>query len=183
MLADQTQNLEHNAGMATSSILIRAGKKAVQGALKELRISGNVVSDGSFSRLTSDQLTPKNLNDAWLIGLSSPLPDAARQLSAQTKSLTLTHLNWDGEWLKLWAFDHGELAFQFDSNPSFVTCTVSSPQVDAPGVLAELFGVPDRTRAVTQLLQRRKGLGFITENQRFDQLLELLNVPKLEPMP
>ena len=165
--------------MGTSSLLIRAGKKTVRAAIKALGIVGDVVSEGKYSKLTADQLTPKTLNDAWLISLESPLPSAARAISEQTSSLVLAHLNWGGEWLKLWAFHNGDVAFQYDSNPSFVTCTVSSPDVDAPGILAELFGVPDHTRAITQLLSRRKGLGFITETQRFEQLLTLLGVPKL----
>ena len=163
--------------MGTSSLLIRADKKTVRNALKTLKIKGNTVWNGGFARVVADGLTPENLNDAWLIDLGSPLPSTAQALSQRTGSLVLAQLNWNGEWLKLWAFQNGELAFQYDSNPSFVTCTVSSPDADAPGVLAELFGVPDNTQAIMQLLRRRKGLGFISETQRAEQLEALLGVP------
>jgi hypothetical protein len=163
--------------MATSSLLIRADKKTVQDALRTLKIKENIVTDSVFIRVVADELTPEHLNDAWLMDLGSPLPSTAQRLSQRTGSLVLAQLNWNGEWLKLWAFQNGELAFQYDSNPSFVTCTVSSPDADAPGVLAELFGVPEKARAITQLLTRRKGLGFISETQRAEQLEALLGVP------
>jgi hypothetical protein len=175
--ADVGMILGHNDGMATSSLLIRADKKTVQNALHALKVRGNMVWNGGFVRVVADRLTPEHLNDAWLMDLGAPLPSTAGTLSQHTASLVLAQLNWNGEWLRLWAFQNGELAFQYDSNPSFVTCTVSSPDADAPGVLAELFGVPDNARAITQLLTRRKGLGFISETQRAEQLEALLGVP------
>ncbi len=170
--------LGHHECMATSSLLVRADRDTVQNALNALKVNGNIVWNGGFVRVVADGLRPDNLNDAWLMGQGSPLPSTAQRLSQRTGSLVLAQLNWDGEWLRLWAFQNGELAFQYDSNPSFLTCTVSSPDADAPGVLAELFGVPDKARAITQLLTRRKGLGFISETQRAEQLEALLGVPR-----
>jgi hypothetical protein len=176
--ADVSKIPGHNERMATSSLLIRADRKTVQNALHALKVKGSIVWDGVFVRVIADGLRPDNLNDAWLMNLGSPLPSTAQELSQRTASLVLAQLNWNGEWLRLWAFQDGELAFQYDSNPSFVTCTVSSPDADAPGVLAELFGVPDNARAITQLLTRRRGLGFISETQRAEQLEVLLGVPR-----
>jgi hypothetical protein len=93
-------------------------------------------------------------------------------------------MNLDDELLLLWAFDRGELVFQYDSNPMVLGCPVcsySSETVPAEfsevGRLAELFVVPGRTRALKSWLGRKRGLGFLAESERHGQIARLLELP------
>ncbi len=158
--------------MSNATILVRAAKNTVQDAFPDLK--GNIVQDGAFSSIATSSILPASFQDVWFITDESPLPKLAREVSSKLGTVALAALDWEGELLKLWAFQGGTLAYRYDSNPSYATCTVTSPEQDAPGTLAEAFGVPEKSRVVGQLLSRRKGLGFINETDRLNQLLGLL---------
>lgn len=160
--------------MSTSTVIVRAAKNTVQDAFPSL--GGNIVQDGVFSKVASSSILPASFQEVWFISDDSPLPKLAREVSSTLGTVTLAALDWEGDLLKLWALSSGEVVYRYDSNPSYATCTVTSPEQDAPGTLAELFGVPEKSRAVGQLLSRRKGLGFISETDRLRQLLGLLGV-------
>ena len=158
--------------MSNAAILVRAAKNIVQDAFPDLK--GNIVQDGAFSSIASSSILPASFQDVWFINDDSPLPKLARDISSKLGKVALAALDWEGDLLKLWAFSNGQVAYRYDSNPSYATCTVTSPEQDAPGTLAEAFGVPEKSRVIGQLLSRRKGLGFISETDRLRQLLGLL---------
>jgi hypothetical protein len=160
--------------MSTATVIVRAAKNTVQDAFPSLEKS--VVQDGVFSRIASGSILPTSFQEVWFITDDSPLPKLAGEISSTLGTVALAALDWEGDLLKLWAFQDGQIVYRYDSNPSYATCTVTSPEQDAPGTLAELFGVPEKSRAVGQLLSRRKGLGFISETDRLRQLLGLLGV-------
>jgi hypothetical protein len=158
--------------MSTASIIVRAAKNTVLDAFPSL--DKNTVQDGVFSSINSESIGPKSFQDVWFITDDSPLPKLAREVSSTLGTVALAALDWEGDLLKLWAFQNGQIVYRYDSNPSYATCTITSPEQDAPGTLAELFHVPEKSRAVGQLLSRRKGLGFINETDRLRQLMALL---------
>jgi hypothetical protein len=121
---------------------------------------------------------PVAMTDVWFATPESPLNERAKALSAD--GVTLAGMRWEADVLKLWAFKHGQLEFEYDSSPSFATCTITPPVTSLEGDLAALFGKPDASAAVKRLLARKKGLGFISESQRLAQLLELLGVARTE---
>jgi hypothetical protein len=162
--------------MSTATVITRADKNTVLDAFPSLE--KNTMQDGVFSRIVSEDVMPKSFQDVWFITDDSPLPKLAREISSKLGAVALAALDWEGDLLKLWAFQDGQIAYRYDSNPSYATCTVTSPEQDAPGTLAELFGVPEKSRVVGQLLSRRKGLGFINETDRLKQLLALLGLPE-----
>ncbi len=112
------------------------------------------------------------MTDVWFSTPESPLPALAKAQSASGVALAV--LEWETDVLKLWAFKDGNLELEYDSSPSFATCTITPPVSTGAGDLAALFGVPERSGAVSRLLSRKKGLGFISESQRLTQLLGLL---------
>ncbi len=160
--------------MSTASVIARAAQNTVLDAFPDL--SENTVQDGAFSRITPSSILPVSFQQVWFITDDSPLPKLAQEVSSKLGTATLAALDWEGDLLKLWAFQDGQIAYRYDSNPSYATCTVTSPEQDSPGTLAELFNVPEKSRAIGQLLSRRKGLGFINETDRLRQLLALLGV-------
>jgi hypothetical protein len=162
--------------MSTATVLVRAVQNTVLDAFPDL--TGNIVQDGVFCRITPGSILPASFQEVWFITDDSPLPKLAREISSKLGTVALAALDWEGDLLKLWAFQSGQIAYRYDSNPSYATCTVTSPEQDAPGTLAELFGVPEKSRVVGQLLSRRKGLGFINETDRLKQLLGLLGLPE-----
>jgi hypothetical protein len=158
--------------MSTATVIVQAAKNTVLNAFPNL--SKDIVQDGVFCRITSSSILPASFQDVWFITDDSPLPKLAREVSSTLGTVALAALDWEGDLLKLWAFQSSQIAYRYDSNPSYATCTVTSPEQDAPGTLAELFNVPEKSRAIGQLLSRRKGLGFINETDRLQQLLALL---------
>lgn len=158
--------------MSNAVILVRAAKNTVLDAFSDLE--KNTVQDGVLSRIEANVVMPASFQEVWFITDDSPLPKLAQEVSKRLVTVALAALDWEGDLLKLWGFSSGEIAYRYDSNPSYATCTVASPEQDAPGTLAELFGVPQKSRPVGQLLSRRKGLGFISETDRLRQLLGML---------
>jgi hypothetical protein len=129
--------------------------------------------DGSLEQVA--QPTPTAMTEVWFATPDSPLNAQARERS-KNGATSLSVLQWEADVLKLWAFQDGELQFEYDSSPSFATCTITPPVASGTGDLAALFGRPASSAAVARLLSRKKGLGFISENQRLAQLLGLLGV-------
>jgi hypothetical protein len=135
-----------------------------------------LVNHPSGLELTRDpEFAPSAMTDVWYATAESPLPARAKLLSQG--HATLAAMEWAGEVLKLWAFQDGALKFEYDASPSAMTCTITPPTSSGEGDLGALFGVPDRSAAINKLLSRKKGLGFISESQRLEQLLALLGVP------
>lgn len=93
-------------------------------------------------------------------------------------------MNLDDALLLLWAFDKGELALQYDSNPVVLGCPVcsySSETVTAGisdvGELTGLFSVPEQSRALKSWLGRKRGSGFLGETARHGHVARLLGLP------
>lgn len=129
---------------------------------------------GQTEILRDESLTPQSMTDVWFATPESPLPARARALSANAASLAA--LQWEADVVKLWAFKDGALELEYDSSPSFANCTITAPASTGTGKLGTLFGHPENDAALERLLSRRKGLGFISESQRLQQILELLGV-------
>ncbi len=126
-------------------------------------------------RLTDPTLEPQELKDVWFSDANSPLAKKAKSLS-EGGTVALAILEYQGDVLKFWAFKSGLLVVQYDSSPSFATCTITPPEGDQLENLAELFAVPDQSKAIVQLLKRKRGYGFINERDRLSQLLGLLGL-------
>ncbi len=159
--------------MSTSraSILIRTEKNIV------LPHGLVAVQHGEYLSIQAEQFVPQEFKEAWFLNDDAPLPTLAKALSVHGPSLAM--LNWQDEWLRLWAFQNTQLVFRYDSNPSYATCTVSPAEFNDAGALAALFGKPESAAFVSRLLLRRKGLGFNNESGRFAALLELLGAPRI----
>ncbi len=153
-------------------ILVRTDQPSVQA----LGTNALLESRQGWTIVTRDDLEPREMNDVWFITNASTLPGFAKQLSEQLQTVCLAILNWENDVLKIWVFERGALKLEYDSNPSFVSCTITPPE-GIGGELAVYAGVPDKAQAVKKLLARRRGLGFINETQRLEQLSVLLNAP------
>jgi hypothetical protein len=120
-------------------------------------------------------LEPHSMTDVWYSTPESPLPARARVLSQGGAALAVQ--TWEEDMLRLWAFRDGHLEVEYDASPSAISCTITPPASSGTGDLATVFGVPESSVAVNKLLTRKKGLGFISETQRLERLLELLGLP------
>jgi hypothetical protein len=146
-----------------------------------------VLKTSSGVRIIRDPaLEPHAMTDVWFSTPESPLPAKAQVLSADGTALAI--MQWESDVLKLWAFQNGSLITEYDSSPSFATCTITPPVSSGTATLGTLFGKPENDLAITKLLARKKGLGFISETQRLEGLLNLLGVqqtraPQLEVSP
>ncbi len=134
--------------------------------------------------LRDESLTPQSMTDVWFATMDSALPSRARALSSSNTvslgdTVSLAVVQWETDVIKMWAFKDGALELEYDSSPSFANCTITAPVSLGTGKLGTLFGMPANDAALERLLSRRKGLGFISESQRLQQILELIGV-KLE---
>ena len=140
-----------------------------------------VVKTSSGTEMVRDaSFEPQTMTDVWFSTPESLLPAKAQASSAGGAALAI--MQWEGDVLKLWAFQHGLLRTEYDSSPSFATCTITPPVSTGTELLGELFGKPENATAITKLLARKKGLGFISETQRLEQLLNLLGVKQTQPL-
>jgi hypothetical protein len=126
-------------------------------------------------RHSDPALEPPDLKAVWFADSTSLLAARAAELS-QDGNPALAVLEYEGDSLKLWLFEHGTLTVEYDASPSFATCTITPPVGSDLERMAEAFGVPENTKAVVQLLQRKRGFGFINERDRLRQLLGLLQL-------
>jgi hypothetical protein len=123
--------------------------------------------------------------DGWAFypELEKPLAELAQQLSGAQGCVALG-VACAEEALRLWVFAQGQLVFQYDSNPMHLACPVCSYSEDSVGpemgdveALCRLFGLKE-ARPLKSWLRRKKGLGFLSEKERFEKVLELLGLPK-----
>jgi hypothetical protein len=132
---------------------------------------------GEFVVISGKRLEPVSLLDAWYISSDSPLVKLAAELSHKISSPVLAMLNWENDLLRLWVYSGGKLLSEYDSNPSYATCTVTKPELEHPEAFAEAFEIPERSEAISRLLARKRGLGFMNEAGRFQLLAKELGIP------
>jgi hypothetical protein len=104
----------------------------------------------------------------------------AEVISGQQDVLALAVLNQDDERLALWLFEKGKLLTYHDSNPAYMCCAVCSvvPSENADAaILAERFGVSGQAKNLRSWLARRRGLGFMSEQERYRQIAQILGLP------
>ncbi|GIW29330.1 MAG: hypothetical protein KatS3mg070_2693 [Meiothermus sp.] len=110
--------------------------------------------------------------------------ERAAQLSEKLRCTALGVMNLEDTALLLWAYHRGRLVFQYDSNPMYLGCPVCSYSSETVGALVHgldelcrLRGVPQRQQALRAWLVRRRGLGFMSERERLEKILALLELP------
>jgi hypothetical protein len=123
-------------------------------------------------RMTDSSFEPQSLLEVIQIDVNSKLVARAKALSED--GLAVAFLEFESDVLRFWAFKFGILLVQYNSSPTFATCTITRPEGSDLQLLAELFGVPEQGKAIEQLLLRKRGLGFLNETQRLELLLGLL---------
>jgi hypothetical protein len=151
--------------------------KATQAQVLELVRDFALEVRGEFVVVSGKNLEPGSLVDAWYISSESPLVKLAAELSRKISSPVLAMLNWENDLLRLWVYSDGKLLSEYDSNPSYATCTVTKPELEHPRAFAQAFGVPERSEAISKLLARKRGLGFMNETGRFQLLAKELGIP------
>jgi hypothetical protein len=159
--------------MSEARIFIKATQAQVLEVVREFELGVR----GEFVVVSGKQLEPTSLVDAWYISSESPLVKLAAELSQKLSSPVLAMLNWENDFLRLWVYLGGKLLSEYDSNPSYATCTVTKPELEHPEAFAQAFGVPERSEAISKLLARKRGLGFINETGRFELLAKELSIP------
>jgi hypothetical protein len=127
-------------------------------------------------KLFDPSLEPQSLHDILLMDENCRLAARARVLSEHGVALAL--LEYESDVLRFWVFIDQQLKVEYHSSPTFATCTITPPEGTDLELLAGLFGVPEASKAVKQLLLRKRGYGFINEQQRLELLLGLLGLSK-----
>jgi hypothetical protein len=151
--------------------------KATQAHVLELVQGFELEVRGEFVVVSGKQLEPVSLVDAWYISSESPLVKLAAELSGKISGPVLAMLNWENDLLRLWVYSDGNLLSEYDSNPSYATCTVTKPELEHPQAFASAFGIPERSEAISKLMARKRGLGFMNETGRFELLAKELGIP------
>jgi hypothetical protein len=159
--------------MSEAKIFVQATQAQVLEVVQDLAIEVH----GHYVVVSGKQLEPGSLVDAWYISSESPLVKLASELSGEISSPVLAMLNWENDLLRLWVYSGGKLLSEYDSNPSYATCTVSKPELEHPRAFASAFGIPERSEAISKLLARKRGLGFMNETGRFALLARELGIP------
>ncbi len=110
--------------------------------------------------------------------------ERAAQLSETLHCTALGVMNLEDAALLLWAYHRGRLVFQYDSNPMYLGCPVCSYSSETVGAfvhgldeLCRLRGLPQRQQTLRAWLVRRRGLGFMSERERLEKILALLELP------
>jgi hypothetical protein len=125
-------------------------------------------------KIIEPNLEPKSLLEVLQLDATSALLTRAKELSLT--AVTMAVLEYESDVLRFWVFADGALQIEYDSSPTFATCTISPPEGSKLEHLAALFGVSEASKAVVQLLKRKRGYGFLNEQQRLEQLLSLLGL-------
>lgn len=106
------------------------------------------------------------------------------QLSRALGCLALGVVNLEDDTLLIWAYYQGQLVFMYDANPMYLGCRVCSYSSETVGAeihgldeLCRLLGVAQHTQALRSWLVRRKGLGFLYEQERLEKIFGLLGLP------
>jgi hypothetical protein len=157
-----------------ATIIVKAPRVGILEHYPDLKVSDL----GTFSRVQAPE--PKAFTEVWYANLESPIPKLGAEISKKLECAAFGVINWDDDLLRFWAFSSGELVTAYDSNPSYATCTITPPELepDTGERLANLFGVPAKSKAIQQLLTRKKGFTFINETQRLEQLFTYLELPR-----
>ncbi|WP_337867905.1 hypothetical protein [Meiothermus sp.] len=110
--------------------------------------------------------------------------DHLAQLSKALNCTTLGVMNLEDSALLIWVYHRGRLVFQYDSNPMYLGCPVCSYSSETVGAfvhgldrLCHLRGVSHHRQALRAWLVRRRGLGFLSERERLEKILALLELP------
>jgi hypothetical protein len=151
--------------------------KATQAQVLEVVQGFELEARGDYVVVSGKHLEPGSLVDAWYTSSKSPLVKLAAELSSKISGPMLAMLNWENDLLRLWVYSDGKLLSEYDSNPSYATCTVTKPELEHPEAFAQAFGVPERSEAISKLLARKRGLGFMNETGRFQLLAKELGIP------
>jgi hypothetical protein len=159
--------------MSEAKVFVKANRADVLEVVQDFELEVR----GEFVVISGKQLEPGSMVDAWYISSESPLLKLAVELSSKLSSPVLAMLNWENDLLRLWVYSDGKLLSEYDSNPSYATCTVTRPELEHPKAFAEAFGVPERSEAISKLLARKRGLGFMNETGRFHLLAKELGIP------
>jgi hypothetical protein len=164
--------------MSEAKVFLKASQAQVLEVVQDLAIEVR----GEFVVVSGKQLEPVSLVDAWYISSESPLVKLAAELSSKISGPVLAMLNWESDLLRLWVYSEGNLLSEYDSNPSYATCTVIKPELEHPEAFAQAFGVPERSEAISKLMARKRGLGFMNETGRFALLAKELSIPLEVPV-
>lgn len=112
------------------------------------------------------------------------LQEKALKLSRRLHTLTLSIFNQDDTRLVLAAYRDGEWLEYYDSDPMHLGCRVCSyleTPINTEGGnaenLANLFSIPEKTKALHHWLVKKRGLGFLYEYERHQKLAGLLGIP------
>ena len=159
--------------MSEARIFVKATRTQVLEVVQQFELEVR----GEFVVVSGKSLEPGSMVDAWYISSESPLLKTAAALSGKLSGPILAMLNWENDLLRLWVFSGGNLLSEYDSNPSYATCTVTKPELGHPEAIAQAFGVPERSEAISKLLARKRGLGFMNETGRFELLAKELGIP------
>ena len=158
---------------------IQASLEAVQTVLpeKQLRLEGNWVKVELEYKAELETFYAQQEGFA----------NQAAEISRNLQTTVLASLNFDDELLMLWAYQRGELVFQYDSNPMVLGCPICSysetsipAEVSDVKQLTRLFNRTAATKEIKSWLVRGRGLGFLYERQRHGRVLELLGLGKSE---
>jgi len=128
--------------------------------------------------------SPLKPDPEYLYQQQARFAERAAQLSATLHCTALGVVNLEDTALLLWVYHQGRLVFQYDSNPMYLGCPVCSYSSETIGAevhgleeLCRLRGVPHRAQALRAWLVRRRGLGFLSEHERLERTLALLELP------
>jgi|GEM_PF-3256098 len=164
--------------MSYALIAVRAPKSEVQAALNTLERHADVLEENGYTVVQDHALAAQDLLTVLYSGVESDLEKLARELSLTLKAAVFATLNFDSEVLAFFAFSSGVLLSQYNSSPNYLACSTTPPVSENVEELAALFDKPENARAITQLLGRKRGLGFANELQRHEQLAALLGLPR-----
>jgi hypothetical protein len=159
--------------MSEAKVFVKSTRADVLEVVQNLELEVR----GEFVVVSGKKLEPGSMVDAWYISSESPLLKLAVELSSKLAGPVLAMLNWENDLLRLWVYSDGKLLSEYDSNPSYATCTVTRPELEHPEALADAFGIPKRSEAISKLLARKRGLGFLNETGRFELLAKELGIP------
>jgi hypothetical protein len=142
--------------MSEAKVFVKATRANVLEVVQDFELEVR----GEFVVISGKQLEPGSMVQAWYISSESPLLKLAVELSSQIASPVLAMLNWENDLLRLWLYSAGELLSEYDSNPSYATCTVTKPELEHPDLKAAgtqtRAWIPQRDRPVSIARQRTR---------------------------
>jgi hypothetical protein len=164
--------------MSYALIAVKAPPVETQNTLSKLGRSAKILEDSGYTLVQDEVLGSQYDLEQLYSGKESDLEKLGRELSSALHTTTFAVLNFDNDILAFFAYSSGERIGQYNSSPNYLACSTTPPVAENVEELATLFGKPDSARGITQLLGRKKGLGFTNERQRHEQLADLLGLPR-----